>query len=170
MSPCVSQVKTDLLGLLLLSQSSTLAGRGWPGKRSDNSDCGKPQHRITIYYYCHQWQCSATQYLPGFTWTPGQSWGAFDSVLWAAPSRARERSLPGGHRPVRRCETNKAQPWIMRLKAYHMTWATQKQICHHTCINTRVPHLQYNFTPLHLSVLGKSMLTERTQDQCHEAS
>lgn len=115
-------------GVLFLTQASTLAGSGCgPGKRSDNSDCGKPQHRITISppsssSMTMQWYRIPARF---FTWIPSQSRGAFESFLWAAPRRARECPLPGGHRPVRRCETNKAQPWIMRLKAHRMTWATK---------------------------------------------
>lgn len=166
------------LGLLLLANTS----QPCPSR----SDLENAQTTVTVESnifttLAHQWQCSATIYLPGFTWivtirgeTRAEVRLVRSFLLGSGGRRlceAQERSLLGGQRPVRRCETNKAQRWIMRHhKSHYITWAMQEK---HETIKMQTQNSKssmYNVNYSHLSCLSLSVKSgqgRKARPKCH---
>lgn len=101
----VSHVTTDLgLPLLRAAEPFVLAG---PGKRSNNSDCGKRNHN-RLLLPLETVQHNTCPGLPGFhNPRTGQRRGAFVSFVGAAPSGAQERPLAAGFAPLCVCPYRK---------------------------------------------------------------
>lgn len=156
MSPCVCQVKTDLLGLLLLSQASTLAGRGdlENAQTTVTVEISNIASQATIVISDTAVQHNTCPVLPGFQARAevrlNRSSGRRRAVLRSAPYRAGTVQCAA----VRQIKPNHESC----DSAFHITWATKKKNRTSYMQYSRVSHLQYNVTPLHVSVLGKLML------------